>query len=146
MVASRRCLSGGRSYESSVLASGRPIVIEQRRRMSDRTVAHAMFFTTRGTKAVSSALPREWLNEHAQWMSFIPGWLSCKIISSKFKKVIQHLWTLDKNTNLIGSKLDCLHGLEGQFERSLGIAFVFHVACHCEQLGIGHDPSCSLKA
>ena len=42
-----------------LVSSGSPIVIEHRLRISERTVAQAMFLTTVGINAVSSDLPNE---------------------------------------------------------------------------------------
>ena len=51
-------------------------VMEHRRRMSESTHAHCTFCTTRGSMALSSALPREWDSAQAQWMSLIAGCVS----------------------------------------------------------------------
>jgi len=48
-------------------------VMEQRLKMSDRTVAHCTFFTKSGIMLVSSVFPKEWLRAQAQWMSLIAG-------------------------------------------------------------------------
>jgi hypothetical protein len=55
--------------------------MEQRLKMSDRTVAHCTFFTNRGIMLVSSVFPKEWLKAQAQWISLIAGWVSYNIKS-----------------------------------------------------------------
>jgi len=47
--------------------------MEQRLKISDRTVAHCTFFTRSGIMLVSSVFPKEWLRAQAQWMSLIAG-------------------------------------------------------------------------
>jgi hypothetical protein len=56
-------------------------VMEQRLKMSDKTVAHCTFFTNSGIMLVSSDFPSEWLKAQAQWISLIAGWVSCNIKS-----------------------------------------------------------------
>jgi len=78
MAASRSCLRGESSLDRDddvdTFESCRPGgVMEHLRRMSERTVAHWTFLTTRGTMETSSVLPREWLRAQAQCTSLIAG-------------------------------------------------------------------------
>ena len=87
------------------------VVMEHLLRRSDRTVAHWTFFTTIGTRAESSVLPREWLRAHAQWMSLMAGCASWKCILVKkynFSALFVTHYALLK-TNLIISYVDVLH-------------------------------------
>jgi len=57
--------------------------------MSESTVAHCTFATTRGSIAESSVLLREWDRAHAQWMSLMAAHEDCKERLEKIEALVQ---------------------------------------------------------